>query len=413
MKILMLNNFFTGFSGVEPVMMEEAGLLKDDGHEVYFFASNKKPYFIEDYEYAKYFPEFINYPELSKKELLKYAYKLFYNKEAENKFKKYLKEIKPNVVHCHNVIYLLTPSVLKACYDLKIPVAYTVHGPDLVCPSDKLMLGGKEYCTEELCVGKNPIHCTLNKCFNDSLAKSLVGTIDFATRKFHKLYAKADMYICPSKALSDLVIKSGIPKEKVTVINNFVSNSYLKKEPNYDNKGYFLFAGRLTKEKGVHFLLQAMAKLPQVKLRVAGTGSQQEQLLKLAKDLNLNNVEFVGFRTGKDLEDDYSNCIASILPCDWFENCPRNLIEAFALGKPVIASNRGGIPEIVNHNENGIICEPGNIDQLTEAIKKLYEDPQLTIDMGKKARHKAEQVYTADMHYSKLLKVYQQIQEVQ
>lgn len=409
MKILMLNNFFTGFSGVEPIMMQESSLLKNDGHEVYFFASNKKPYFEEDYEYAKYFPEYINYPKLSKKELLQYAYKLFYNKEAEKKMKNYLKEIKPDLVHCHNVIFLLTPSVLKACYDLNIPVAYTVHGPDFVCPSDKLMLGGKTYCKDELCVGKNPIHCTLNNCFNDSLLKSLVGTIDFATRGIHKLYSNADIYICPSKALSKLVIKSGIPEEKVTVINNFVSNSYLAKEPNYDNKGYFLFAGRLTREKGVHYLLHAMAKLPDINLRIAGTGSQQEELKELAKELNLKNVEFIGFKSGKDLEDEYTNCIASILPCNWFENFGVALLESFISGKPIIASNIGGIPEIIDHGQNGLLVEPGNIDQIAESIKKINDDKQLAVTMGQHARQKAERLYTAEVHYSKLLDAYKKI----
>ena len=150
--------------------------------------------------------------------------------------------------------------------------------------------------------------------------------------------------------MHDLTIKSGVHKNKVIAISNYVSDSLFETVPTYNHTGYFLYAGRLSQEKGLSYLIEAVKKNPEIKLRIAGTGPEENKLRELAK--NLNNVEFIGYRSGEEIKKEFENCIATVLPCNWFENCPNSLLESLVYGKPIIASRIGGIPEIVEEREN-------------------------------------------------------------
>ncbi|MFH0701999.1 MAG: glycosyltransferase family 4 protein [bacterium] len=406
MKILILHNLFCYFGGAENSIYKEANLLRKNGHEIFFFSTNKQPFFEKDYKYAEYFPEYIDYKFLSKIQALKNIFKPFYNFEAEHKLDLFLKKIKPDIVHAQNIYYYLTPSVLKACYKNNIPIVMTLCDSRLLCPSGTLRIKDEYYCKNTLCVSGNPLFCLLNKCKEKNLKQSLMVTAEYLLRKIHKLYDGISVFICISEAVFELALKAGIKKEKLVLINNFIDDSLLEVQPEYGNKGYFLFTGRLSKEKGVHYLLEAMSRLPKIKLHIVGNGPEEENLKKQAKKLNLSNIKFLGFKSGKELEQEYKNCIATILPCNWFEAFGLTIIESFTYGKPVIASNIGAIPEIIENHKNGITFEPGNVDKLANAIEKFYLNNDLAVEMGKNGRIKAEIKYNSEAHYSKLMKIY-------
>lgn len=409
MRILLVNNFWGNFGGAEKSTYKTGNILKNKGHEIFFFATNKQPLFEENYKYAKYFPRFMDYNSLTKIEALKYITKPFYNFDAEQRLIRYIKEVKPNIVHCNCIIYYLTSAVLNACYKENIPVVMTLRDPFLSCPNVALMLGAKEYCRSELCVSGNPIHCLVHKCVDISLINSSISVAEFLFRKIHKLYDKVSAFICTSNATLELTSRSGIDRNKLVCINNFLEDSLLNIAPEYSNKGYFLYAGRLAREKGVNYLLHTMSRLPEVKLHIVGTGPEENELKELANKLSLKNVEFLGFKSGEELELEYRNCIASILPSNYFETFGLSIVESFAYGKPVIGSNIGGIPEVIDNGVNGIIFEPANVDELTDAIRKLYKNQELAQEMGKKGKIKAKTQYNSDVYYSKLIDVYESV----
>ncbi|OGI26519.1 MAG: hypothetical protein A2287_08885 [Candidatus Melainabacteria bacterium RIFOXYA12_FULL_32_12] len=407
MKIMLVNNFFSKVGGAENSTNRTGQILAQKGHKVFFFATDKKPYFEENYKYAEYFPEYIDFSSLSKSQYPGYIFNptYFYNFEAENKLNLYLKKVKPDIVHCNCINYYLSPSILRACYKNNIPIVMTLRDAFLSCPDVGLLYKSETYCQKVLCASGNPVQCIYNKCNDKSLIKSLISATEFALRKIHRLYDKVSVFICPSKALLELAVKSGIPREKLVHINNFIDDSYFKAEPEYSNKGYFLYAGRLVKEKGVHYLLEAMRKIPDIELHIVGSGLEENNLKQLAS--NLPNVKFLGFKSGQDLENEYKNCIASIIPSNYFEAFGLSIIESFAYGKPVIGSNIGAIPEIIENDKNGIIFESENPDDLTQAVKKLHSNPDLVDKMGKNGRLKAKSLYTPEAYYSKLIEVYQ------
>ena len=407
MRILLINNYFSNTGGADVYTYRVGQLLRENGHEVFFFATDQKPYFEDNYEYSSYFPRNIDYKSLSKLELIKHNFRPFYNFEAEAKLDKFIKLIKPDLIHCNCIFFNLTPSVLNAAYKNNIPVAMTLHGPQLMCPSVKMMYKSEVYCKDKYCVSGNPIHCITNKCLNKSYIKSIGITTEFIFRKIHGLYSKISAYICPSQAILDLAQMSGIDSNRLFLINNFVDRSLFTNEVQDSNRGYFLFVGRLSKEKGAHYLIEAMTKLPKdIKVHIVGTGQEEENLKLQAKQHNLSNIEFMGFKSGKELEEEYKNCRGTIIPCDWFENFPTTVIESFTYGKPVIGSRIGGIPEMIDDNINGLIFETGNTDQLSQAIYKLYSNNNLVQEMGNQGRLKAHRHYTPEVYYTKLIKVY-------
>jgi len=293
---------------------------------------------------------------------------------------------------------------MDVCSKYNIPMVMTLHDPSFVCPAITLMKNDKEYCAEKLCLKGSIINCARYICFKNDMLKSLIAFFEFGFRR--KKLNKLSHVICVSKATQNLVLETDFLPDKLMLVTNFLDDSFFDKKPEYTNKGYFLYLGRLHNGKGVHYLIQAMKTLPDVKLRIAGTGPEEDNLKKQALESGLNNIEFLGFISDKELKEQYKNCIATVLPCNWFESFGLTNIESFAYGKPVIASNIGGISEIIDDYQNGILIEPGNIEKLAESIKYFNNNPDIVQKMGRNGRNKAEKLYNSRIHYENLMNVY-------
>ena len=406
MKILYINNFFTKYGGAEKVFYDEACLFKNKGHQVYFFATNKQPYFEPGYEYSQYFPEYNDYRQQSHIKSLKYINKIYYNKEASYNLKLFLNEIKPDIVHCHNILYYLTPSILKVIYETNIPAVITLHDTRHLCPAGTMLYKNKEYCDKELCIKGNSQYCLLNRCKENSLSKSVLVTTEFKYRKRSGLFDKANIYIVPSDALKQLTIRSGIAEEKIIVINNFADEYLISIKPDYKEGDYFFYAGRIDEIKGIKFMIDTFASLPQIKLIIAGTGKDEAKYRRVIDKKNITNIKFTGYLGKKELSKYFNNAIATILPGYWFENFPMVVVESFAHGKPVIATNVGGVSELVKDSVNGAVIPVQNVSALVDSINKLNTDKQMAVMMGRNARKYLETYLTPDIHYEKLIGVY-------
>ena len=206
--------------------------------------------------------------------------------------------------------------------------------------------------------------------------------------------------------MRNLAINSDINPDKLIVLNSFIKESFLNISPQYNDKDYFLYIGRLSKEKGIDYLIRAISKFPEIKLHIVGKGPEEKNLIELSKKLNTSNVNFLGFLSDKEVEREYQNCIATILPCNWFETFGLTIVESYAYGKPVIASKIGAISELIENYSNGIVFQPENIDELASAINKLYKERALAVEMGKRNREKAVNLYSIEMHYKNLINIY-------
>jgi len=267
------------------------------------------------------------------------------------------------------------------------------------------MLNKNGICEE--CKGGKYYNCLKNSCVKDSKAKSLVLVFEAYVHKYLKSYSKIDKFICPSQFYKDKFIEFGIEEDRIVHLPNFVDIKLF--DPQYGGEDYFLYIGRISKEKGIMTLVKAMKGVTGLKLLIVGTGPIEQELKVEAKALNLENVEFLGYKTGEDLKKLIRSCKFIVLPSEWYENCPISVIEAMAYGKAVIGSDMGGIPELVDDGLTGRIFKSGSQVDLRDKINALINNSDVTIEMGKKGRIKAEKLYDKDVHYEKLMEIYQDV----
>jgi len=407
-KIAIVHNFMGPYGGAEQSTYITYKLLKENGYEVEVFSSKYEPMF-EDFKYKELFADYQDYDALkSIPDKLVNIHKPFYNKANEHKFATFLDLFKPDIVHFGTISWHLSPSVIKPCLDRNIPTVMTLREGRIVCPSGTLMRGGHTYCENLNCSTISSTEAIKHRCYEGSLLKSTMVAAEFKFRKMHKLFQRIDKYITPSQAFSDLVVKTGVSQEHVYVVNNFIDNNWLNKPVPTDAGASFLYAGRLSKEKGVHYVLEALASLPeQIELKIVGTGPAEDALKQQTESLGIKHrVHFLGHMDPTALQDAYANAKANLLPCNWFENFGRTIIESHAMGRPVIGSNIGGIPENVIQNKTGLLVEPGNVEQIREAMLYIYNNPEHAMEMGRYAQERANTLFNRDKHFKDLIAVY-------
>ena len=402
LKIIVANNAFSPKGGAEIIAYKTFKMLQNHGHDVYFWAKDEKPYFEENYEYEKFFTKYIH----GKINYIKNPIRYYYDYNAKRDFKKLIDYVKPDLIHFHNVV-----ASLYSCTK-NIPSVLTIHGENLFCPSAAMLFKNRIYCSEHLCKMGYYIPCIKNKCVNNNIEASIRQSLLYYINNKQLKYI--DKFITPSNALMDLdlSINPNLFANKIVTINNFLDNNALNTEPNYNNKGYFLYVGRLTHEKGIIYLLNAIKELPkEIDFHIIGVGPQEKELKQFVREHNLNNVQFLGFKNEQEIYVEYKNCIATITPSYYFENFPTTNMESFINGKPVIASNIGGISEQVEHNKTGLLFEPANFEQLRECILKYWNNNNLVIEHGKNAYEKARTLYTEERYYKRLMQVYNEVLE--
>jgi len=209
----------------------------------------------------------------------------------------------------------------------------------------------------------------------------------------------------PSLFMGQKLLQGGIEKDKIHHLFYTIDlDSYPVR---YDSDDYFVYYGRLSAEKGVRVLLQAFSGVKKQKLKIIGTGPGKNNLKKLSEELDLDRwVEFTGPVYGDDLKKLVSGAQFVVVPSEWYDNSPLVIYESLAMGKPVVGSKMGGIPELIKHGEDGYIFESGNINELKEILGKIIGDKTQLSKMGRAAREKAEKIFDPDKHYREIMLFY-------
>ncbi|TWD92379.1 glycosyltransferase involved in cell wall biosynthesis [Neobacillus bataviensis] len=410
MNVLSVNKFYHIKGGSETYLFALEDELKKRKHNVFPFSmkddNNKEAITSE------YFVDNINYSNASFFEKVSHSTKIVYSREAQKKMDLLLKEYSIDIAHLNLFQHQLSPSILYPIKKRNIPVVYTVHDLKVLCPNYKMLTNGS-VC--EKCKGGKYYNAVLNKCTKDSLLGSTVNMIESYVHASLGIYKNfIDMFITPSNFYREKMIEWGFPAEKIVHIPNFVDPNQFT--PSWEYEDYFLYIGRLSEEKGIFTLLQAVNETQtNTKVKIAGTGPLQEELEKFIQQNNLSSkVELLGFQSGSNLEQLVKNSKAVIMPSEWYENGPLALIESFAYGKLVIGSDIGGIPEHIDKGQNGFLFTPKNYNELASIMNKVntFENSKLKT-MGISARKKVEDIYNNDYYMDKLLKIYDTVTKAQ
>ena len=440
MKILMVNKFLYPNGGSETYIFELGKCLEGMGHEVQYFGmehegrivGNKLELYTDNMDFhAKASCGRGLFNKLTK---LKYPFKIIYSGEAASKITRILQDFKPDVVHFNNINFQLTPSVIEAVADYDIRnhkdtrIIATAHDYQWVCPNHMLKKPANgQLCFE--CEGGAFGNCIRNKCIHSSTARSVLGTIEAYFYRHRKTYGLVDTVICPSEFIKNKLETNPELTGKCHVMHNFMVDT-AKNKGTFTNAGtdtksdnpisaaqtqqakpkqdagdisgqqdkFVLYFGRFSKEKGIETLLKVCRSLPDIPFVFAGNGELKSQVDEVP------NIENLGFLNSEAMHNMIQRARFVVFPSEWYENCPFSVMEAQQFGTPIIASDMGGTPELVENGVTGELFQAGNEEELAGKIRRLWEDDEL-IGRYKEACSKVT-FDTVEEYCGKLIKIY-------
>ena len=394
MKILLVHNFYQSSSpsGEDAVFRVEKELLENRGSGVRVAT------------YERHNDEIGKYPFFKKITL---PFKTTWSHESYREIKHIIKKEKPDIVHFHNIFYLISPSAYYACKDAGIPAVQTLHNFRLFCVNGLLMRDGG-VCEE--CTGRLPWRGVIHGCYRGSRLYSVPVALMESFHRFMGTWGdKVDAYIALTEFGKRKYIECGLPAEKIFVKPNFLSNP---PEPDYSNSEYGAFLGRLSAEKGLDTLIDAVKILQSITpdhfpVKIIGDGPLRRQLEDRLRAERIKNIELTGRKSFDECMELLKGARFMVMPSVWYECFPMTIREAFACGKPVIASRLGSMAELVEDGRTGFLFEPGSSEDLASKIKWMFENKDACIEMGKNARAEFEAKYTAEKNYEILMGIYE------
>lgn len=396
----MVNKFYYIKGGSETYYFALKRLLEAKGHTVVDFSMKDERNL--DSSYSNYFVNNVDYnANMGIKEKAKVAMNIIYSLEAKKKFEALINEVTPDLIHLHIFQHQLSPSILDVIKKYDIPTVYTAHDLKMLCLNYKMMRHGR-ICEE--CKSGKYYRCVRNRCVKDSFIKSFITTVEGYFHQWHKSYDVIDDIITPSAFYRSKFIEFGVDSKRIWHLPNFLDTENPKYSESKDTKQYYLYFGRLSEEKGIITLLKAVQGLDSL-LYIVGTGPLKENIEKYVLKNKMRNVKILGFKQGNELKNIVGNAKAVIIPSEWYENGPYSAIEALQMRRPVIGSNIGGIPELVD--ENGFLFTMGNIKELRSLLVQFDSiDKESYMAMEKASYGVFMRNYSKDVHYDKLMCVY-------
>lgn len=405
MKILMAHKFYHYVGGADKYFFDLMGLMESRGHQVIPFAMQHSRNL--ESEFSEYFVSRWDPDARSLGTKIKNAFTMIHSFEAAKSIKKLVADTKPDIAHLHHIYHQLSSSILYPLTQAQVPVVQSVHDYKLGCPNYRLFNPRTGLICEK-CAGHSYYHPIFERCLRDSAVAGLLGCVEAYWTLISGAYKKhVDRFTVSNQHLKDRLLRYGIRPHAIEIIPNFVElRDY---EPSYDSDEYVLYFGRITKEKGVLNLIKAMEALPSFNLKVVGDGEELPKLAAYVHEQQVENVEFLGPVWGEDLKPILAAARMVVVPSVWPENSPFVIYQSFAAGKPVIGARVGGIPDLIDDGDNGLLFEAQDVDGLAERIEMLASRPDLAGQMGRKAREKAEREFDPQVHYDRMMAVYERV----
>ena len=372
-----------------------AELLRKHGHQVVpFTAANPKN---EPSEWDQYFPRAADFENPGPIDLLRFLY----SRDAAKSMQRLLNNTNVDIAHFHIYHGKLTASILDTLKKTGVPLIQTLHDYKLTCPI-AVHLSNDEIC--EACEGKHFWRALPKRCNRGSLTRTALSVTESYVSQMLGAVEKFDHFVSVSHFLRKKMISHGIPEDKISTVHNFVDVSDIT--PNFSVGDYILYFGRVHRSKGILTLIEAAAPLKQVPLYIVGDGVGMPEVQRILEQNGCEHIQLLGFKQGDELQELILNSICTVLPSEWYENCPMSVLESYAYGKPVIGADIGGIPELIVDGVDGCLVPSGDQEALRERLLWMAEHRNEAVEMGRTGRHKMETMFNADIHYEKIMDVY-------
>lgn len=382
MKILRVHNYYQQAGGEDAVVSSEIALLRARGHEIV--------------EY------FVHNDAIEQMGRVEVATRTIWNRQSRRTLGELIARERPDIAHFDNTFPLVSPSAYYAARDAGVPVVQTLHNYRLLCVNATLFREGR-VC--EQCIGRFiPWPGVTHACYRDDRKASAVVAAMLSVHRAMGTYDRAiDVYIALTDFARRKYIEGGLPQHKIVVKPNF-----LDADPGVGSGdgGFALFVGRMTEEKGVRVLVDAWRRVGRrLPLKVVGSGPLEEEIRSAAG--GVEGIEMLGRRPLDEVMAMMGQATCLVFPSTWYEGLPRTIVESFAKGAPVIASDLGSMADLVDHGQTGLKFKPGDPEDLARQIEHLLADPAKLSAMRAAARAVYESKYTAEVAYEALMGIYQ------
>lgn len=400
LRVLLVNDRHYDYSEAEKYYFNVAELLEEKGHEVSFFSVNDPENYETDCKEIMVEP--IKIDEQTMRNKLK-SLEIIYSKPNKDKMLEAINYVRPNIIHIFGFEDKLSPSIIDIAISRKIPIVYSAHNLKPFCPADRMVYKGKK-CDE--CKYGSYIECLRRRCIENSEEKSRFASLKGMTYRLKKVYEKMDYITVTSEFMKNMFIESGINNKNIEVIPNFVDvDKYEELEPRIGK--YALYIGDLVEEKGVMDLVKAFSGIEEGKLYIAGNGPLKPKIKNYIVRKQLQDkIKIVGNLDEEVLIKLLKDCRFLVYPTLKYESCPSEIAEALVMGKPIIAPEVGGIPELIRNGKNGLLYEYNDIIGLTDAMINLFEDVELVKVLGRNSKEIAKEAFSKSIYYKKLLGIY-------
>lgn len=383
MKILFIHNSYSEKtpSGEEHASRELAALLEEHGHEVRWFKRNS------------------DNVRASKILTVASFFTGIYNPFVKKELAKVIEEFRPNVVQVQNLYPLISSSIFGVLKKYHVPIVMRCPNYRLFCPSGLSLDKQGQVC--ERCWGKgHEWWCVKGNCEN-----SIHKSVGYALRNsFNRITGKirngVDVFIVQSEFQKKKFVGQGIPEHRIGIVPGLLPN--VTPRSNIYMGDWVSFVGRVSAEKGIYEFIEAARLNPEIPFKVAGSFDSNFEKLQNVP----NNLEFVGFLKGADLDDFYLKSRIIVVPSKWYEGFPNVILRGFLLNRPVITTNIGAMQSIVETGVNGILVEPGSVEDLSMAIGELFPQIDLCRKYGEAGREKSLTLYSREQIYDYLMEIY-------
>ena len=412
MRVIQVNKFHYVKGGAERYYVDLSAALVRAGHEVNHLAM-AHPRNIPGGVHDRFVTEVDYRAHMGFLEKLDQAARTIHNREAARMAGEMGRRDGPALAHLHNIYHQLSPSVIDAFVRAGVPVVQTLHDYKLVCPAYLLLTEGAAC---ERCRGGRYWQATRHRCLLDSYAASLVATTEAFWHRARGTYGRVARFLCPSRFLLEKVASFGVPPERLVHLPYFIPLERYRPAPvpvrAVGEPVTGVFVGRLSREKGVATLLEAMAILPPgtMRLEILGEGPLRGELEEKARRVCPDGrILFLGYRAGEALHETIRGASFVVVPSEWYENLPFAVLEPFALGRPVVGARIGGIPELVRDGETGRLFPPGDAGALAAALLWMAGPDAALSALGERARWVVERDHAEAPHLERLLAVYAEV----
>jgi glycosyltransferase involved in cell wall biosynthesis len=388
MRVLLVHGAYQQFGGEDSVVQAERELLERHGDEVLLYSRhNDETKTFNIFQKAAFFPQSV------------------YSWRSGGEIADAVHSFRPDVAFVHNVYPLLSPSVYHKLHSLGVPAVQVLHNFRPFCPNGFYYTQG-QIC--EACRDGNYINAIRKRCYKDSYVFSGLYALMLGSNRLAGMVDKVAGFICLTEFFKIKMREAGVPDSKLFVRPNFV---YAPPLPGASEAGkYAMFMGRLSPEKGCWTLIHAFERMPQIPLKIVGTGPLEMELKDYVGNKGIKNIEFLGFKSGDEKWQLLRNSLCLVVPSEWYENFPVTVLEAFMAAKPVVAARMGGLPYIVEEGQSGLLFESGKPEDLAQTIQRLAEDPAGAVRMGLRGRSLSETKYGPEQGYSNLMNIFSQVQ---